>query len=320
MSELLHLALLLTEVNSDPDTEDEAATSEPEPSSEEESRPARHRTTSRSRPKKNNNRPGGGNREDNDDDGWAALQYQWYGPDDIHEKPSDINGRPLDATELGRLSLKQRAKWSAALEDTFILDTGSTISGTVMNPHFVTNVMPATKPITMSTNAGSKRLTMTGTVPGFGGVYYDPEQVANIFGFSHMTENHRVTFDSKKENAFLVHMPNGIVKFTRTPEGLYAYTPGKKFINRVAKHKNLVPPVIDDRKKRAGTFRDESFPNVAQCHHSDDDSDSDDPDSDDDDDVPGLMPRSHADSDNDSASSDDEPFVPPDLAALYPNF
>ena len=35
-----------------------------------------------------------------------------------------------------------------------------------MNPDFVTHVVPAAKPITMSTNAGSKRLTVEGTVPG----------------------------------------------------------------------------------------------------------------------------------------------------------
>ena len=43
-------------------------------------------------------------------------------------------------------------------------------------------------PLRMSTNAGTKLLTVSGTVPGFGDVYFDANQMANIFGFSHLVD------------------------------------------------------------------------------------------------------------------------------------
>ena len=244
----------------DDESANEQSESEPEPSSEEEARPPRRKSSSKSkktRTRRGGTRSGGTKSlDDDDDDGWAALQFK-------------SNGTRCSAN-LGAVVLKQRSKWSSLLEDTIILDTGSTISGTVMNPNFVTNVKSADKPITMSTNAGSKRLTMTGTVPGFGPVYFDPEQMANIFGFGHMVEKYRITYDSSVEDSFHVHMGDRIVKFHRTPEGLYAYRPDRKFIDRVARDKNLTPPP-PDIKKKAGNFRDDSYPSLAQCYSDDED-------------------------------------------------
>ena len=128
------------------------------------------------------------------------------------------------------------------LADKIILDTGSTISGTIMNPDFVTNVQPASRPITMSTNAGSKRMTVEGTVPGFGPVYFDDTQMANIFSFSSLADKYRITYDSTKEDAFCVHMDHRVLKFHRTNEGLYAYQPDQKFLDQVARDKNMLSP------------------------------------------------------------------------------
>ena len=101
------------------------------------------------------------------------------------------------------------SKWS----DVIMLDTGSTMGATIMNPDFVTNIRLAKKPITMQTNAGSKLITLEADVSGFGTAYYDPTQVANIFGFAHMADKYRVTYDSKVEDAFLVHTGDGVIKF-----------------------------------------------------------------------------------------------------------
>jgi hypothetical protein len=56
-------------------------------------------------------------------------------------------------------------------------------------------------------------------VPGFGKVYYDEDAIANIFGFSDLKKKHRITYDSDKEDAFLVHMDNKIIKFKCSPQG-----------------------------------------------------------------------------------------------------
>ena len=50
----------------------------------------------------------------------------------------------------------------------------------------------------------------------------------NIFGFADLVDKHRITYDSAKEDAFLIHMPEKIVKFKRSPEGLYFHQAPKK--------------------------------------------------------------------------------------------
>ena len=42
-------------------------------------------------------------------------------------------------------------------------------------------------------------------------------------------DKHRITYDSVKEDAFLIHMPQKIVKFKRSPEGLYFHQAPKKY-------------------------------------------------------------------------------------------
>jgi len=71
----------------------------------------------------------------------------------------------------------------AHMRDVIILDTGSTINATIMNPDFLTDIHKAKVNLKMTTNAGTKELTLKGTVPGFGEAWYDPEMMANIFSF-----------------------------------------------------------------------------------------------------------------------------------------
>ena len=61
-------------------------------------------------------------------------------------------------------------------------------------------------------------------VPGFGQVWYNEKAIANIFGLSDLKKKHRVTYDSTKEDAFLVQVNGGkILKFEGTEDGLYLY-------------------------------------------------------------------------------------------------
>ena len=71
----------------------------------------------------------------------------------------------------------------------------------------------------MCTKAGSKESNQQATVPGFGNVWFHEEAIANIFGFGDLVNKYRITYDSGKEDAFLIHMERKTVKFTRTPEG-----------------------------------------------------------------------------------------------------
>ena len=87
------------------------------------------------------------------------------------------------------------------LGDTIIIDTGSTINATIMNPKFVKNIRKSDSPILMSTNAGTKRLDLDADMGGLGTVKYDPDQKANIFGFSHLSDKYRITCDTEKDDA-----------------------------------------------------------------------------------------------------------------------
>ena len=61
-----------------------------------------------------------------------------------------------------------------------------------------------------------------------------------------MVDKYRITYDSNKEDAFSVHLEDGVVKFTRTNEGLYAYKPTKKYLKEVAQTKSLLPPIDEE--------------------------------------------------------------------------
>jgi hypothetical protein len=98
----------------------------------------------------------------------------------------------------------------------------------------VTNVKVSTTPVEMTTNSGSKMLALEATVPGHGQVWFDPDQVASIYGFSHMVDKHRITYDSDIEDAFLIHTSEGVTRFKKTHDGLYAYRPSEEYREQLA--------------------------------------------------------------------------------------
>ena len=129
------------------------------------------------------------------------------------------------------------------LKDVFILDTGSTISATIMNPDLITNIKPSKTTLAMATNAGTKKMDVEGNIIGYGSAWFDSTQMANIFGFSHMADKYRIQYDNTNgDDTFKVHTETGIVQFKRTNEGLYAYKPTENYLEQVAETKNMTPP------------------------------------------------------------------------------
>ena len=86
----------------------------------------------------------------------------------------------------------------SGLSNVMILDTVSSIPATFMNPDFVRNIKTTDHPLTMSTNAGTKTMKVQGDVNGFGHVWFDPNQIANIFGFSNLADNHRIIYNLQR--------------------------------------------------------------------------------------------------------------------------
>ena len=73
-------------------------------------------------------------------------------------------------------------------------------------------------------NGGYQDTSEIGEVDGIGMVYYNKKSLANILSLSHIDNMYRVTYDSTKEKAFIVHNTNsGDKKFIRSAGGLHYY-------------------------------------------------------------------------------------------------
>ena len=111
------------------------------------------------------------------------------------------------------------------MTESITLDNGSTLS-LFCNPELVKDIRQSNTTLKMCTNAGSKESNQQGTVAGFGNVWFHEEAIAIIFGFGDLVSKYRITYDSEKEDTFLVHMEHKTVKFTRTPEEIISiYSP-----------------------------------------------------------------------------------------------
>jgi hypothetical protein len=153
-------------------------------------------------------------------DGWSNLH--------MHEKVD------VDTTQMNYKQVNPKAITNTKFKDVILLDTGSSIGATFMNPNLVTGITASNEPIQMLTNAGTKIMDREAEVPGFGKVYYDPSLITNIFGFAKTSDKYRITYDNMQEDAFNVFTDDGVIKFTRSDDGLYLYKPTPQYLKMIA--------------------------------------------------------------------------------------
>jgi hypothetical protein len=110
--------------------------------------------------------------------------------------------------------------------------------------HMVTDIRESKTTLELATNAGTKTTKQVAEVPGFGTVWYEETAIANIFGLSDLKKKHRITFDSKKEDAFIVHIDKGNMKFKCNPKGLYTFEVSNKYLK---KENHLIKTVKENR-------------------------------------------------------------------------
>jgi hypothetical protein len=96
----------------------------------------------------------------------------------------------------------------------------------------VTSIRESKTTLELATNAGTRTTKKIADVPGYGTVWYDETAIANIFGLSELKKKHRVTYDSEKEDAFIVHMNEDTLKFECNPKGLYTYKVSDKYLKK----------------------------------------------------------------------------------------
>jgi hypothetical protein len=91
----------------------------------------------------------------------------------------------------------------------------------------VQDIKESQEELILATNGGKLSTKMTATVPGYPiRVWYHPKAITNIFAFHEMEKLYRITYDSKKEKAFIVHLEEGRkIRFRQAPNGLYNHKP-----------------------------------------------------------------------------------------------
>jgi hypothetical protein len=108
----------------------------------------------------------------------------------------------------------------------------------------VTNIRESKTTLEWATKAGTRTTKKIADVPGYGTVWYDKTAIANIFGLSELEKKHRVTYDSEKEDSFIVHMNKDTLKFECNPEGQYTYKVSDEYLK---KQSHLINTVKENR-------------------------------------------------------------------------
>jgi hypothetical protein len=111
------------------------------------------------------------------------------------------------------------------------------------NPKMVTNIRESKPTLKLATNAGTRTTKKIANVPGYGTVWYDKTAIANIYGLSKLKKKNRVTYDSEKEDAFIVRMNNNTLNFECNPEGLYTYKVSDEYLKKQSHLINTVKEI-----------------------------------------------------------------------------
>ena len=140
--------------------------------------------------------------------------------------PSSVltNKYSTAAKSLKRSEMKNRLNY---FKDTksILMDSGSTFS-CCNNPKLLVNIRDSIKPINGVSNGGVMVTSKEGDLPGFFKVYYNPDSLMNILSLSDMRKRFRVTMDTSKEAAMLVHIAKSeVMKFIEVRAGLYVWKP-----------------------------------------------------------------------------------------------
>jgi hypothetical protein len=115
---------------------------------------------------------------------------------------------------------------SLDMRDDILLNRASSTS-LFGNKEYVAGIQESDGKLELHTNGGPIFSSQKANIDKFGKVWYNKDSVANIFSFAEMRKLYRITYDSKIEDAFLVHTPERQVRFKPLANGLYSLNPKK---------------------------------------------------------------------------------------------
>ena len=76
---------------------------------------------------------------------------------------------------------------------------------------------------------------------GYGNMWFDKWAIANILALANVKQKYHITYDSSRENTFIVHKPEKKVFFTETDSGLFHHD--------VNHHQVSLITTVDENKK-----------------------------------------------------------------------
>ena len=102
-----------------------------------------------------------------------------------------------------------------------LLDSDSSVS-LIARPELVTDIRPAEQFLYLLTNGGTLVVKHKATLPGYGEVWFSTESVTNVLSLADAAEKFHITYDSRKENAFIMHVNDKMLEFKRMSSNIYA--------------------------------------------------------------------------------------------------
>ena len=127
-----------------------------------------------------------------------------------------------------------------------LLDSQSTVS-IFSNHQLLRNICKSDRWMHIHCNAGITRTSLVGNFSRYGTVWYHPDGIANILSLAEVQKQFHVTYDSSKQNEFVVHKPDGSTKqFIQSERGLY-------YLNTSSKGITLITTVDNNKSKYTNT-------------------------------------------------------------------
>ncbi len=146
-------------------------------------------------------------------------------------------------------------QYAYEMRDWILLDNQSSVT-VFCNKGMVNNIHESKESMHLATNGGTLMTTKKADLPHWGKVWFNDQAITNIFSYAEMLDKYRITYDSKDDDAFIVHLTGKPVQFERLGNNLYVFTPPVKrntlqLLNTVEENKTFYTQRQFERAKRA---------------------------------------------------------------------